>query len=322
MGRYSGPHRLWRMGSALITGATSGLGLEFAWELAAEYNNLVLVARNRERLEAVAEEIRNTANVAVEVLQADLSTVEGAAAVAARLEQRERPIGLLVNNAGFGLGQDFVGGSLEREIEGLNVMVRAVMVTCHAAARVMRERGSGGIINVSSMTALTAQGTYSAHKAWVRTFTEGLAAELEGTGVHVTAVCPGLIVSEFHERSGVDSSQWADWMFALPEDVAAAAIDACRHGRVLVTPTLLYKAASAGLRLAPRALVRKVAGPGRSGRASGGVSVKGDEGRNDAGARRDDADASGVGKHGAGKHRASDPSRNDAGARRAEGEGK
>lgn len=254
------------MGSALITGATSGLGLEFAWELAAEYNNLVLVARDRERLEAVAEELRVTTNVAVEILPADLATEEGTAAVATRLEQEERPIGLLVNNAGFGLGQDFVDGSLDRELEGLNVMVRAVMVTCHAAARVMRERGAGGIINVSSLTALTAQGTYSAHKAWVRTFTEGLAAELHGTGVNVTAVCPGLILSEFHERAGVDSSQWADWMFSLPQDVAATAIEACRQGRVLVTPRLIYKATSLGLKFAPRSLVRKVAGPQRSGR--------------------------------------------------------
>ena len=114
------------MGSALITGATSGLGLEFAWELAAEYNNLVLVARDADRLEAVAEELRATTNVVVEILPADLSTEEGTAAVAARLEQEERPIGLLVNNAGFGLGQDFVDGSLERELEGLNVMVRVL----------------------------------------------------------------------------------------------------------------------------------------------------------------------------------------------------
>ena len=108
------------MGTALITGATSGIGLEIAWELAAEKNDLVLVARNKERLEKIAEEMRQIADVRVEVLSADLSTMEGALAVAERVANDERPVGLLVNNAGFGLGQDFVGGSLNRELQGLS----------------------------------------------------------------------------------------------------------------------------------------------------------------------------------------------------------
>lgn len=255
------------MGSALITGASSGIGREFAFKLAEEYNNLVLVARDKERLEALAEKIRSTTGVRVEVLAADLSTLDGTERVAQRLRDVDRPIGLLVNNAGFGLGQDFIGGDLDRELEGLNTMVRAVMVTCHAAAEVMKERGWGGIINVASLTALTAQGTYSAHKAWVRTFTEGLAAELAGTGVNVTVVCPGLVRSDFHKRAGVDDAQWSDWMFASPADVVKASLAACRRGKVLVTPTLLYKATAAGLRLSPRSLVRRMAGPGRSGRS-------------------------------------------------------
>ena len=261
------------MGSALVTGASSGIGREFAWKLAEEYNNLVLVARDKNRLEALAEKIRNTTGVQVEVLAADLSTEEDAQRVAERLWSKERPIGLLVNNAGFGLGQDFVDGELERELEALNTMVRTVMITCHAAAGAMKERGSGGIINVSSMTALTAQGTYSAHKAWVRTFTEGLAAELAGSGVHVSVVCPGLVRSEFHSRAGVDAEQWSDKVFASPADVVSASLKACKRGQVIVTPTLLYKAAAAGLRLSPRSLVRRIAGPKRSGR-SAGVSSK------------------------------------------------
>lgn len=254
------------MGTALITGASSGLGREIAWELAAEGNDLVLVARNAERLEEIAERMRQIANIKVEVLPADLSTQDGALAVAERVSSASRPIGLLVNNAGFGLGQDFVGGSLDRELEGLDAMVRAVLITCHAAALTMKERGYGGILNVASMTALTAQGTYSAHKAWVRTFTEGLAASLEGTGVNVTAVCPGLIRSEFHERSHVDSSQWPAFAFSKPSTIARIAVDAVRHGRVLVTPTLRYRVAAGVLRLAPRSLVRAFAGPGLSGR--------------------------------------------------------
>ena len=254
------------MGTALITGATSAIGLEIAWELASEKNDLVLVARNKERLEKIAEEMRQIAGIQVEVLSADLSTMEGALAVAERVGSPERPIGLLVNNAGFGLGQDFVGGSLNRELQGLNTMVRAVLITCHAAADAMTRRGYGGILNVASMTALTAQGSYSAHKAWVKTFTEGLAARLEGTGVTVTAVCPGLVHTEFHERSNVDSTQWPDVAFSSPNVVARAAIDGVRRGAVIVTPTLRYRTAAAILRLAPRSLIRRFAGPGLSGR--------------------------------------------------------
>lgn len=134
------------MGSALITGATSGIGLEFAWELAAERNDLVLVARNLERLEEVAEEIRQVADVKVEVLQADLATEEGARTVAARVQQAHHPIGLLVNNAGFGLGQEFIGGDLGRELSALDAMVRAVLITSHAAANTMVARGYGAIL--------------------------------------------------------------------------------------------------------------------------------------------------------------------------------
>ncbi|KMY23407.1 SDR family NAD(P)-dependent oxidoreductase [Actinobaculum suis] len=254
------------MGTALITGASSGLGREFAWQLAAERNDLVLVARNREALETVAEEIRQVANVQVEVFPADLAKREDAIRVGERVADTARPIGLLVNNAGFGLGQDFATGSLEQEENALAVMVRAVMITCHYAAREFSRRGYGGIINVSSLTALTAQGSYSAHKSWVRTFSEGLAVELAPHGVSVTAVMPGLIHTDFHRRSAVDSTQWPEIAFIPAEKVVNAALEACRRRRVLVTPSLLYKTAAGIARLAPRNLVRKFAGPGLSGR--------------------------------------------------------
>lgn len=262
--RYS-----WGMARALITGATSGIGLEIAWQLAAERNDLVLVARNKARLEEVAEHIRQVADVRVDILPADLSTDLGIEAVCSRIRDTSDPINVLVNNAGFGLGQEFVGGSIERERVGLTVMVRAVMETCHAAAPVMAETGRGGILNVSSMTSLTAQGTYSAHKAWVRTFTEGLAASLEGTGVSVTAVCPGLVHTDFHISANVDPSQWPEYAFVSAEKVAIQAIDALRRGRVIITPSLRYRALAGMLRIAPRSLVRRVAGPGRSGRSAG-----------------------------------------------------
>ncbi|PIN51339.1 short-chain dehydrogenase [Trueperella pyogenes] len=254
------------MTRALITGASAGLGREFARQLAATGHDLVLVARSTARLTALADSLHTTFGINAEVLPADLGNYDAVRTVAGRLASASSPVSLLVNNAGFGLGQDFVGGSLERELAGLDVMVRAVLVLSHAAAGAMKERGRGAIINVSSMTALTAQGTYSAHKAWVRTFTEGLAAELVGTGVTATAVCPGLIRTEFHERSHVDASQWPDVVFAEPADVVGAALDAARRGRVIVTPTAMYKTAAGIMKLMPRALVRKVAGPGLSGR--------------------------------------------------------
>lgn len=253
---------------ALITGASSGLGAAFAHRLAREGSDLVLVARNEQRLTSLANELHTRYGIKAEVLVADLSEESGLKLLAGRIEDDAVPISLLVNNAGFGLGQDFVGGDLAKEIAALNVMVKAVLVACHAAASAMRRRGSGRIINVSSITALTAQGTYSAHKAWVRTFSEGLAAELAGTGVSVTAMMPGLIRTEFHERSQVDASQWPAAVFTTPQQVVTEALRAANRGRVLVTPTPLYKAAAAATRLAPRWLVRRIAGPSRSGRGT------------------------------------------------------
>lgn len=249
------------MGSALITGATSGIGREFAWELAAENNNLVLVARDESRLNEVAERIRQVAAVDVEILPADLTTEEGARAVAERVSSTDRPIGLLINNAGFGLGQEFIGGSLGRELAALDAMVRAVLITSHAAVQTMTARGYGAILNVSSIASLSLNGTYSAHKAWVRTFTEGLAASLAGTGVSATALCPGLVHTEFHKRAHIDADAWSDLAFASPRTVARAGIEACRRRKPIVTPTPLYKAVAAFLRLAPRPLVRTFAGP-------------------------------------------------------------
>ena len=257
------------MGRALITGASSGLGAEFAWILAAEQNDLVLVARSEDRLQELAHDLRQLAGVRVEVLPADLATDEGIAAVSTRLEDTASPITLLVNNAGMGLGQDFVTGSAQREEHVERVMVRAVMLLSQAAARAMVARGRGTIINVASITSMTVQGTYSAHKAWVKVFTEGLAADLAGTGVNATVVLPGLMHTEFHERSHVDSSQWAEATFLPVDKVVRATLDAARRGKVVVVPGALYKLTYGALKFAPRSLVRFFAGPKLSGRTAG-----------------------------------------------------
>lgn len=253
------------MGTALVTGATSGLGLELAWQLAQAHHDLVLVARTAERLRAVAEELRQFAGVQAEVLPADLADCNDLERVAQRLRDREHPVGLLVNNAGFGLGQGFVGGDLAREERALDVMVRAVLVLSHAAAEGMVERGRGAILNVSSMTARTAMGTYAAHKAWVLSFTEGLASDLAGTGVTATALCPGLVHTGFHSAAGVDEGIWKGPVWLDAERVAEEGLAAVRRGQVICTPSLRYRGASALLRTAPRWLVRRVAGTGAAG---------------------------------------------------------
>lgn len=255
------------MGTALVTGATSGIGLELAWQLAAARHHLVLVARGTDRLETVAHQIRSAAGVRVEVLAADLATPEGRAAVTGRLRQDEAPVGLLVNNAGFGLGQHLLGGDLAREERALEVMVRAVLELSRAGAEEMVRRGHGAILNVSSMSAYTAMGTYAAHKAWVLTFTEALAAELAGTRVTATALCPGLVRTEFHERAGLEASAWPAVAWVDVARVASAALAAVRRGQVVVTPSLRYRTLAVVLRHAPRALVRRAAGPATSDRA-------------------------------------------------------
>lgn len=243
------------MGTALITGASSGLGLEFAWQLATARHDVVLVARDEQRLQRLAGQLNAAAGVHAEVLPADLSVRADVDRVAERLRQAERPVGLLVNNAGHDCGP-FVGGDLARQEVALDVMVRAVMLLSHAAAGAMVERGRGAICNVSSVAALTVSGTYSAHKAWVRVFTEGLAVELKGTGVTATALCPGLVHTEFHERAGLDYSGFPELVWLNAEQVVTAALADVRRGAVISTPSLRYAVAAEVMRLLPRSLVR------------------------------------------------------------------
>lgn len=246
------------MGTALVTGATSGIGEEFCWQLAAAHHDVVVVARRKEKLEELAEQLRQIAGVAVEVLVADLSVAEDVERVAARIRQDEAPIGLLVNNAGFALGKAFVDNSLEAEENALDVMVRAPMVLSYAAARAMRVRGRGAICNLSSVASETGAGTYSAHKAWIRAFSEGLSEELRGSGVTVTAVCPGPVHTNFFEAAGVDMSAAPQWLWASSEQVVSEALDAVRRGQVLVTPRPVYKLAMGAMRVSPRWLTRRV----------------------------------------------------------------
>ncbi|WP_265520199.1 SDR family NAD(P)-dependent oxidoreductase [Oerskovia flava] len=246
------------MATALITGASAGLGLEFAWQLATARHDLVLVARDAERLERLARQIHAAAGVRVEVLPADLTLPDDVARVAERLATTERPVGLLVNNAGYTTHQRFVGGDIDAEVGALDVMVRAVMVLSHAAAGQMAARGRGAILNVASVAALTAGGTYAAAKAWVRTFTEALAVELRGTGVTATVLCPGFTHTEFHERAGIDKDRLPAVAWLDADAVVATALADVRRGVVISTPSVRYRVASGVLRAMPRFAVRAI----------------------------------------------------------------
>src|SRR6478752_1884457 len=176
------------MATALVTGASAGLGEEFAWQLATAGHELVVVARSRDRLSELADVVTSATGKAVEVLSVDLSTPDGRETVAARLSDDARPVSLLVNNAGFATGKTFLGGTWEEEQQMLDVLVTAPARLTHAVLPGMIARGHGAVLNVSSIAAHLADSTYAAHKRWILDFTEALAGQLRGTGVTATAV--------------------------------------------------------------------------------------------------------------------------------------
>ena len=244
--------------SALVTGASSGIGASFARLLAADGCALVLVARRADRLNQLAGQLRKQHAVDVEVLPADLATASGLDAVAARLTGDE-PIELLVNNAARsarGRFAELTPATIDAQIQ-LNVI--ALTRLAHAAAGAMLARGYGGIVNVSSMASLTASpGTavYGATKAFVTSLTESLYAELTGTDVHVTALLPGFTHTEFHEANDVEVSYLPSIAWLDADAVARSGLNAVALGRPLAVPGPQYKLAASAVRLLPRALLR------------------------------------------------------------------
>jgi short-subunit dehydrogenase len=243
------------MPTALVTGATAGIGAAFARRLATEHHDLVLVARDAARLERFAAELRD--RVAVEVLPADLSTPEGCAAVEARLADAGRPVDVLVNNAGIGLGGSFLENDLEQEQRMLDLNVRAVLRLTHAALGVMVPRGRGDVVNVSSVAGFgPIGGTYSASKAWVTSFSETTHTAVRGKGVRVVAVCPGFVRTEFHERAGIDVGDRTGPLWLDADRVAREALHDLRRGRAVSVPSVQYKVLSGVLRHLPHGVLR------------------------------------------------------------------
>jgi short-subunit dehydrogenase len=249
------------MAAALVTGASAGIGAEFARQLAAAGHDLVLVARDSARLESSRAALAGEFRVDVEALPADLSTDAGCDAVAGRITDSQRPVDLLVNNAGFGMYKRFGMAELADEERQLDVNVRAVLRLTHAAVRAMTGRGSGQIINVSSVAGFVPRGgnaTYSASKAWVTMFSEALAVQLAGSGVSITAVCPGFTHTEFHERAEADMSRVPDRMWLDARTVVSEGLADAAKGKPVSVPSRQYKVLVSASRSIPRPLLRKI----------------------------------------------------------------
>ncbi|MFI6083118.1 SDR family NAD(P)-dependent oxidoreductase [Streptomyces sp. NPDC051217] len=252
------------MTTALITGATAGIGAAFARRLAAggttsggvgSGHNLVLVARDTVRLQQQATELHDLHGIEAEVLTADLSTDLGIAAVEERLGDRKHPIDLLVNNAGFGNKGRFLDVSMADELVMLKVHCEAVLRLTSAAVPGMRERGRGGVVNVSSVAAFVPRGTYGASKAWVVQFTQGASRDLEGTGVRLMALCPGFTRTEFHDRAGMGTDNIPNWMWLDADKLVTAALADLARGKVVSVPDPRYKALMSAVKLVPRGLL-------------------------------------------------------------------
>lgn len=247
-----------RRRTALVTGGTAGIGAAFVRQLAAAGWDLILVARDAARLEAIAKECPG---VTVRTLPADLSTDEGIDLVADRL--RTEPVDLLVNNAGIGLRTSFFKADVADEERMLRLNVAAVMRLTHAVLPGMRERGHGAVINVSSVAGfgpVQPGSTYAATKAWVTNFSESIGLSVRRYGVRVMALCPGFVRTEFHERAGIDTGSSPEWMWLEAGDVVKVALRDLARGRFVSVPDWRYKGAVFALRHLPRSVLHLAAG--------------------------------------------------------------
>jgi uncharacterized protein len=249
------------MPTALITGASSGIGARYAEVLAALGNSLVLVARDRDRLLARRADLLAAGAPEVEVLVADLTVPADREPVLARLQDPARPVDLLVNNAGLGLGKDFLDCSPDELQYQLDLNVTQVVLLTRAALPGMLARGHGAVVNVASIAGLVPGrgSTYGASKAYLVMFSEGLAMSMRGTGVRIQALCPGFVRTEFHQRAGIDMSTTPDALYVDLDLLVRTSLADLRKDRPVSVPGPLYGSVAVAARLAPRRLVRMIA---------------------------------------------------------------
>ncbi len=248
---------------AMVTGASSGIGLAMAELLADRGTDLVIVARDEDRLQRLAAQLQGRADsrVTVEVLVADLGDRAELATVVERLGSTTSPIDLLVNNAGFGFSGDFIDLDPDGETAVVDVNIVALHRLAHAAGTAMTARGTGGILNVSSIAGYgpaPRAATYAATKAFVTSFSEALHAELGPQGVTVSCLCPGLTRTEFQQRAGSRTDRTPGFLWQSAEAVAKAGLEGLDKGRTVVVPGAHNKILSAGIRLAPIGLINQV----------------------------------------------------------------
>ena len=250
--------------TALVTGASSGLGAEYARQLARRGFDLVLVARDRDALDQRAADLRAASGVSVEVLAADLLAAGEREAVERRIAA-EPPIDILVNNAGFGLPLDFAANDIEDEVRHLDLHVEVPMRLTHAALRQMLGRGRGRIINVASVASFMPRSTYGACKRWLVEFSRWANARYGPAGVTVTAVCPGFTHTSFHERMGLPPGEEgiAGFLWLDASDVVAESLRDAARGKGVSVPSLRYKALTRIVRVLPAPVAARL---GRRGR--------------------------------------------------------
>jgi short-subunit dehydrogenase len=247
---------------ALVTGASAGIGAAFARRLARDGHDLILVARNRERLEKMARRLTHDYNIAVEPLPADLTDV-AELRVVEELVGAHGGLDLLVNNAGFGTVGSFHTLDTEQEEREIRLNVVALVRLARAALPGMVKRRRGAVINVSSMAGLAPtpyNATYGATKAFVNSFTEALYEELRGTGVRVQALCPGFTRTEFQERAGIDVSNVPSFAWMSAEAVVDASLDALRSGTVVCVPGVANRLVATVSGAVPRSVMRRITG--------------------------------------------------------------
>ena len=248
---------------ALVTGPTAGIGRCFAFQLAERGHDLVLVARNRTALESVAEELRSQHGVEVEVLAADLTDRGDLGRVEVRLASSQQPVDMLVNNAGFGLKEPFLDNDLESEQQMLDVLVVAVLRLSHVAMTGMVARGSGGVINVSSVAGYLPRGTYSAAKAYVTSLSRWADATYRPRGVRTMALCPGFTRTEFHGRMEVSQDSAPSWLWLDADRLVRDALRDFDNGKSVSVPDVRYKAITAVAQYVPAGLLARFQSVGR-----------------------------------------------------------
>jgi short-subunit dehydrogenase len=248
--------------TALVTGASAGLGTELAWLLAADGHDLVLVARRRDKLDALATEIKTKHPVAVHVIAEDLGKPGAAGRIAGALAERGLAVEVLVNNAGFGGTGAFADRELARDIEMIQVNIVALVELTHLLLPAMIARKSGRVLNIGSTAGFVPgafMAVYYASKAFVNSFTEALSVELAGTGVTATVSCPGATATEFAQVAGNDKTPLFKSRVMGAREVAEDAYHAMMRGEALRVAGFMNKVRIASLRMAPRGMMRSVA---------------------------------------------------------------